>query len=212
VRQFQADDRNFLLPPSDESFTPDTYLDISHEALLRQWRRFSEWLESERTAVTELRRLVDGARLYREGGRALLQRKEFDRVSQWGKENEPSAEWAQRYVTSDEWHEAQNFIEKSAEGLKQHEAAAEEERERQLRVAAERAKEAEKYAKDQEEAASKADRLAKAADDARNQADSLTNFILFDLCDKLVRIGRLDVLSDVVQKTKQYSGGLPKMQ
>jgi hypothetical protein len=68
VRQFQADDRNFLLPPSDESFTPDTYLDISHEALLRQWRRFSEWLESERTAVTELRRLVDGARLYREGG------------------------------------------------------------------------------------------------------------------------------------------------
>jgi hypothetical protein len=81
-----------------------------------------------------------------------------------------------------------------------------------LRVAAERAKEAEKYAKDQEEAASKADRLAKAADDARNQADSLTNFILFDLCDKLVRIGRLDVLSDVVQKTKQYSGGLPKMQ
>jgi hypothetical protein len=33
VREFQLDDRNFLLPHSDESLTPDTYLDISHEAL-----------------------------------------------------------------------------------------------------------------------------------------------------------------------------------
>jgi hypothetical protein len=118
VRGFQADDRNFLLPPSDESLVPDTYLDVSHEALLRRWRRVSEWLEVERTALVELRRLVDRARLYREGAGALLQRKELDRVSRWAKENLPSPEWAQRYVTLDEWNEAQNFIKNSAEGLR----------------------------------------------------------------------------------------------
>ena len=123
VREFQADDRNFLLPPSDESLTPDTYIDISHEALLRQWRRFSKWLEGEQTGVAELRRLVDGAWLYREEGRALLQPKELDRVSQWEKDNLPSVEWAQRYVTSDEWNAAQNFVARSAEDVKQRQEA-----------------------------------------------------------------------------------------
>jgi hypothetical protein len=123
VREFQLDDRNFLLPHSDESLTPDTYLDISHEALLRQWRRFSEWLESEGTAVVELRRLVDSAGLYRESSRALLSRKELDRISQWQKDNLPSAEWAQRYVTSYEWNAAQNFIEESVEDVKENQRA-----------------------------------------------------------------------------------------
>jgi hypothetical protein len=115
VREFQADDRNFLLPPPDESLTPDTYIDISHEALLRQWRRFSEWLERERTAVAELRRLVQSAELHRETTGALLQAKDLDRVRLWQKDNLPSGEWAKRYVTSDEWNQAQSFIEKSAE-------------------------------------------------------------------------------------------------
>jgi hypothetical protein len=130
VREFQADDRNFLLPLSDESLAPDTYLDISHEALLRQWSRFSKWLESERTAVAELRRLVDGARLYREKGGELLQPKDLERVSLWKQDNMPSAKWAQRYVTSDEWNGAQNFIEKSTENIKQHQEA-EKEKEKQ---------------------------------------------------------------------------------
>jgi hypothetical protein len=67
----------------------------------------------------ELRRLVDSARLYREEGRALLQRKELDRVSQWQKENLPSAEWAQRYVTLDEWNAAETFIKHSTADVKQ---------------------------------------------------------------------------------------------
>ncbi len=37
VRAFQRDDRNFLLPPAPTSLSEGTVLDISHEALLRQW-------------------------------------------------------------------------------------------------------------------------------------------------------------------------------
>jgi hypothetical protein len=140
VREFQADDRNFLLPPSNESLSPDKYLDVSHEALLRQWRRFSAWFEREQTAVAELRRLVQGARLYREETGALLQPKDLDRITQWQKENLPSAQWAQRYVTLAEWNEAETLIELSTEDIKQREAIAQTERERIAREKAEQQK------------------------------------------------------------------------
>jgi hypothetical protein len=120
VHEFQTGDRNFLLP--DESLTPDKYLDVSHEALLRQWLRFSQWLEEERAAVAELLRVVDAARLYRDGHGALYQRRDLDRVSQWEKSAVPSPEWAQRYVTSDEWSKAKKFIKKSV--MKNYEQAA----------------------------------------------------------------------------------------
>jgi len=138
VREFQADDRNFLLPPCDESLTPDKYLDVSHEALLRQWSRFSEWLEKERRAVAELRLLVDRAQLYRGDVGTLLQSKDLDRVSQWQKDNLPSAEWAQRYVTLDGWNEAETFIKQSTADVKQREAIAQQERERFAREEKER--------------------------------------------------------------------------
>jgi tetratricopeptide (TPR) repeat protein len=49
----------------------------------------------------------------------------------------------------------------------------------------------------------------KKANDARDQADGLINFMLYNLRDKLVPIGRLDVLNDVARKTKEYLERLP---
>jgi hypothetical protein len=95
VREFQADDRNFLLPPSDESLTPVTYLDISHEALLRRWRLFSQWLREEREAVAELWRLVSQL----ESG-VLIQAKDFNRIALWRENNRMPLEWAKRYLTT----------------------------------------------------------------------------------------------------------------
>jgi hypothetical protein len=113
MRAFQADDRNFLLSPPDQSLTPDTYVDISHEALLRRWHLFSQWLENEREAVAELRRLVDRVK---DG--ALLQANELDRVALWQKDNLTSLEWAKRYVTVDQWTAVQAFLTKSVEDVK----------------------------------------------------------------------------------------------
>ena len=49
----------------------------------------------------------------------------------------------------------------------------------------------------------------KKANDARDQADGLINFMLYNLRDKLVPIGRLDVLNDVARKAKEYLERLP---
>ena len=45
---------------------------------------------------------------------------------------------------------------------------------------------------------------AKEATDARDQADGLINFMLHDLRDKLVPVGRVDVLAGVAEKAKEY--------
>jgi hypothetical protein len=44
VDRFRARDCSFLMPPPDETakLQPTTYVDVGHEALLRQWRRLSD--------------------------------------------------------------------------------------------------------------------------------------------------------------------------
>ena len=50
VDAFRAPGVNFLVPeldPKHPKLPPDAYIDISHESLIRQWKKLSEWLEKE---------------------------------------------------------------------------------------------------------------------------------------------------------------------
>src|SRR5262245_15133489 len=126
VRVFQQDDRNFLLPPPP--LTGESYLDISHEALLRQWRLFAgEWQEEERQDACELRRLADLARLRKQGQGGLLPAQDLERIDRW--KERISAEWSRRYVTNEEWEEALSFVEESRAQVKREE----EQRQKQAR-------------------------------------------------------------------------------
>ncbi|MEA3210730.1 MAG: hypothetical protein QOE70_3787 [Chthoniobacter sp.] len=129
VRVFQQDDRNFLLSPAAQRLTAESYLDISHEALLRQWRLFAgEWQDQERRDTSELRRLAELANLRRQGqGVGLLPAQDLERIGRW--RQRVSAEWACRYVTKEAWDEARSFIGES----QAHVANEEEERRRQAR-------------------------------------------------------------------------------
>ena len=91
----------------------ESYLDISHEALLRQWRLFAgEWQEQERRDASELRRLAELASLRKQSQDVgLLPAQDLERISRW--EQRVSAEWARRYVTKEEWDEALGFVEES---------------------------------------------------------------------------------------------------
>ena len=78
-----------------------------------------------------------------------------------------------------------------------------------------RKSESERVAADEQARIATAQRLAaqssaKMANDARDQADGLINFMLFDLRDKLISIGRLNVLDGVVKKVQDYLQQLPK--
>ena len=95
VDAFRAPGVNFLVPeydPHRPHLAPDTYIDISHESLIRQWKKLSGWLEAEGRAAQQWRRLVDRYNNdERLGGRDLAS------FIAWRKETKPNAIWAKRY-------------------------------------------------------------------------------------------------------------------
>jgi len=56
IEQFRAEGRSFLMPPCGVSLDEETTIDISHESLIRQWKRLSDWAEIE---ANEMRLCAD---------------------------------------------------------------------------------------------------------------------------------------------------------
>ena len=108
VRAFQRDDRNFLLPPAPAPLTEDTALDLSHEAILRQWKESAKWLDQERQDTAELRRLAEQADLQRRRKGELIQARDLGRIGQW--EQRVSPQWSRRYVPESTWTESMAFL------------------------------------------------------------------------------------------------------
>ena len=63
VNAFRAPGCNFLLPEVDRNpqLDDETTIDITHESLIRQWKKLSAWLESEGRAAQEWKKLIDRA-------------------------------------------------------------------------------------------------------------------------------------------------------
>ncbi|HYI06701.1 MAG TPA: hypothetical protein VD858_17540, partial [Reyranella sp.] len=95
VDAFRAPGVNFLVPeydPRNPRISSDTYVDISHESLIRQWKKLSEWLEAEARAAQQWRRLIDR---YNTG--EDLRGRELANLVAWRAETAPNASWAKRY-------------------------------------------------------------------------------------------------------------------
>ena len=118
VRLFQSDDRNFLLPPLEEKLESGTYLDVSHEALLRQWEIFADdWLVRERSDAEEIRSLVKQVNDYDGGKGGLLGEEDLERIQDW--QTRASSQWAGRYVTQKQWDALLTFIQESENEIEQ---------------------------------------------------------------------------------------------
>src|SRR5437762_13099162 len=71
VEAFRRPDRSFITPSAGEPLRPDTVLDISHESLIRQWQRLTQWVEQEALSADTYRRLEQTAHLWHIGQAAL---------------------------------------------------------------------------------------------------------------------------------------------
>jgi Novel STAND NTPase 1 len=95
VDAFRAAGCNFLMPEIDAAhpmpLADDSIIDISHESLIRQWRRLAQWVEAEARARRQWRRLVD-----RFEDRQPLNAAELGGILPWLAEHKPSAAWARR--------------------------------------------------------------------------------------------------------------------
>jgi hypothetical protein len=96
VDAFRAPECNFLVPEFDprdpRPLDPDVVIDISHESLIRQWRRLSEWLEREARSVRLWRRLKD-----RFEDKQSLEGVELANMRAWRTEEKLNAAWARRH-------------------------------------------------------------------------------------------------------------------
>ena len=96
VDAYRAPGCNFLTPELDpdnrKPLDAATVVDISHESLIRQWRKLSEWLEQEARSVRQWRRLRDRF----EDGQPM-QGTELANMAAWRNEEKPNVAWARRY-------------------------------------------------------------------------------------------------------------------
>ncbi len=109
VEVFRRQDRSFLVPAVDKLLTAESVLDISHEALIRQWQRFGggseaagehesaqSWLEVEEQFRRRYRRLAEAAE--NEPVAGLLMNPELGFLNQWWEDFRPTRAWADALV------------------------------------------------------------------------------------------------------------------
>ncbi|HWT02906.1 MAG TPA: AAA family ATPase [Pyrinomonadaceae bacterium] len=99
----------------------DPVVDITHESLIRLWKRLNKWVAEEAESARIYSRLADTAR---KGG-ALYRDPELTEALRWEKDESPNAAWAQRYPPwdSSSFQGAVDFLERSRKEQERQQAA-----------------------------------------------------------------------------------------
>ena len=111
VHVFQRNDRNFIVASPLGELNEKTVLDISHEALLRQWKHLTIWIKNEASSARMYNRLADTAVLYNEGKARLLADPELQIALNWKTTAVPNKVWANQY--NDKFDLAISFLDES---------------------------------------------------------------------------------------------------
>lgn len=128
---FRAPGCTFLMPPAPQPLTPDTVVDLSHEAMLRHWKRLQEWAEEETRWGRTLKRLAEDAEGWRQGKHELLRDPRLSLAEEWRDERPRTPAWAARYVSPGNLEVIASFLAESRRALVEEAEARE--RERRLR-------------------------------------------------------------------------------
>jgi hypothetical protein len=105
------------MPEQSSEWTSNTLIDVSHEAIIRQWARLKHWAEEEAESGETYARLYRSAQLHIQGISALLRDPELTQVRNWVDHEKPSAQWAERY--GGEFDFAMTFLRNSEEAQRQ---------------------------------------------------------------------------------------------
>ncbi len=97
IDAFRLSGRSFLMPPEEVELGDDTIVDISHESLIRIWKRLNDWLAQESLSARIYCRLAEDAELHQQGEMGLRRNPELDIARRWRSQAAPNAAWANRY-------------------------------------------------------------------------------------------------------------------
>jgi WD40 repeat protein/energy-coupling factor transporter ATP-binding protein EcfA2 len=104
---FRREGRSFLMPPMTVDLKPEGSVDITHESLLRQWKRLlgpptddSGWLAEEEESRRTLIRLADRAEQQVQGNPDYLRGPLLQLSLDWWNRRKPTEAWAGRYTSN----------------------------------------------------------------------------------------------------------------
>lgn len=97
VDQFRKAGRSLLMPGANVPLTADSMIELSHESLMRIWKRLNTWVEEEFESAQMYKRLSDAAAMYQIGKTGLWRPPDLQLALNWQKKQKPTREWAQRY-------------------------------------------------------------------------------------------------------------------
>ena len=98
ITAFAREGVNFLV--HGQPLDAETIIDISHEALIRQWRQLQDWVADEAERADDYRRWRNRAADWEKGGE-LLTGADLVRALEWqaGRDSwQPTSSWAARYA------------------------------------------------------------------------------------------------------------------
>jgi len=131
VDVFRAPGCSFVVPPWPHPLDSGTILDITHEALIRQWDRLRAWAEAEAESSERYRFLEHNAQLWKQGHMALWGTPNLEMALEWRTRIKPSELWASSY--GGDYQLAMQFLDASAQARAAEEQAQREQRQRQVR-------------------------------------------------------------------------------
>lgn len=158
IDAFRQPGRTFLMPPAGREINREIVVDISHESLMRVWKRLQKWVEEEAQAARIYRRLAETALLWKEGKAGLYRDPDLQIALSWRANHRPNAAWARRYFEG--YEAAIEFLEASREAKEAEEKAREEARRRELAQAQALAQEQQSRAEEQRKFAGRLKTLA----------------------------------------------------
>ncbi len=111
VEVFRRPGRGFLMPAAPAKLTPSSIIDISHESLMRVWKRLITWLEEEEESAQIYLNLCEAVDLYESGKGGLWRDPELQIAIKWRESQNKNAAWAVRY--NDHFDRVMFFLEHS---------------------------------------------------------------------------------------------------
>ncbi len=111
IEVFRQPGRSFLMPPPEVHLDEQSLIDISHESLIRGWKRLSEWVESEALSAAIYKRVAETAVLFDKGEAGLWHDPDLQVALGWQDKVDPNEAWGRRYHPG--FPSAMNFLSKS---------------------------------------------------------------------------------------------------
>ena len=112
IDNFRRKGRSFLMPPKGTALDGDSLIDISHESLIRQWKRLREWVIREAEDREMCERIAGAAQRYEANKGGLLHDPDLHFALDWQEKSYNQA-WAQRCLPEFKQDKAVAFLEKS---------------------------------------------------------------------------------------------------